>query len=308
MRNFKVIENAKLLEYLFLTLKDTKRSNVKQFLKMGAVLVNGKPITQFDHPLKPGDQVSIKSARDPRPVEAPDFDVEIVYIDDAIVIVNKPAGLLSIATDKEEIKTVNFAVGEYLDKLETEKLRQQGRQTLDYRDKPVYVVHRLDQAASGLMVFARTESIKVKLQTNWENAVKKYYAVVEGVPTKKTGTIKSYLLESTAMRVYSAGPDDEGGKLSISHYEVMRASSNYAILEVKIDTGRKHQIRVHLSDSGHPIAGDDRYGSRTDPARRLALHGCYLAFDHPVTGKPLVFRSELPRSFDQILNKDRFSR
>ena len=307
MRKFTVTEKARLLDYLFQILKDTKKSNVKQFLKVGAVLVNGKSITQFDHPLVPGDQVAIKSARDPRPVDPPDYNVEVIYQDDSIVIINKPAGLLSIATEKEGVKTAIFSVGEYLDKLETERLRQIGRRESDFRDKPIYIVHRLDQAASGLMVFAKSEAVKLKLQDEWDQAVKKYYAVVEGVPKNRTGTIESHLHESVSLRVYST-PPEEGGKLSISHYEVMRASSHYAILEVKIDTGRKHQIRVHLSDSGHPIAGDDRYGSRTNPIRRLALHGCYLSFKHPVTEKQVVFHSELPRSFDQILNQDRMNR
>jgi len=307
VRNFKVTEKARLLEYLFLILKDSKRTKVKQFLKVGAVLVNGKSITQFDHPLVPGDQVSIKSARDPRPVDEPDYGVEIVYHDNDLVIINKPAGLLSIATEKEGVKTAIFAVGEYLDKLETERLRQIGRRESDFRDKPIYIVHRLDQAASGLMVFAKSEAVKLKLQGEWDQAIKKYYAVVEGVPKNKTGTIESHLHESISLRVYST-PPDEGGKLSISHYEMMRASSHYAILQVKIDTGRKHQIRVHLSDSGHPIVGDDRYGSRTNPIRRLALHGCYLSFKHPVTGKQVTFQSELPRLFDQILNQDKLNR
>ena len=166
------------------------------------------------------------------------------------------------------------------------------------------MVHRLDQAASGLIIFAKTEIVKQKLQADWDQAIKRYYAVVEGIPSKKSGTITSHLHENTALKVYSTAPE-EGGKLSVTHYEVLRSSSNYSILEVKIDTGRKHQIRVQLSDSGHPIAGDDRYGSRTNPARRLALHACYLSLKHPVSGKEIVLHCPLPRSFDQILNKDK---
>lgn len=307
MRKFTVAENRKLLEYLFQTLSDTKKSNVKQFLKTGSVLVNGKAVTQFDHPLRSGDQVAIKSARDPREVPEPELGIQMIFQDDAIVVINKPAGLLSVGTEKEPVKTAIFLTNEHLHALEAERLRQLGKRdrTESFRDKQIYIVHRLDKGASGLMIFAKSEEVKQKLQADWDQVTKKYYAVVEGIPQKKSATIESFLFESAAMRVYSSR-EEEGGKRAISHYQVLRSSSHYSILEVKIDTGRKHQIRVHLSDSGHPIAGDDRYHARTNPARRLALHACYLALKHPVSGKEIVFHSPLPRSFDLILNQDKF--
>ena len=307
MRDFTVKENAKLLEYLFQVLPDTKKSNVKQFLKTASVLVNNKPTTQFDFALRPGDKVSVKSARDPRSVPEPEHDLKIIYHDESIVVINKPAGLLSVGTDKEPVRTAIFTTNEYLHDLEAERLRQLGKRDNQetFRDKQIFIVHRLDKGASGLMIFAKSEEVKQKLQAEWDQVIKKYYAVVEGVPAKKSGTVESFLFESTAMRVYSSH-DEEGGKHAISHYQVLRSSSHYSILEVKIDTGRKHQIRVHLSDSGHPIAGDDRYNARTNPARRLALHACYLSFKHPVTGKEVVLHSPLPKSFDMILNKDKF--
>jgi len=305
LRDFTVNESTQLLKHLYQILADTKKTRVKQLLKFGAILVNGKPITQFDHPLKPGDIVAIKSARDPRPVPPPEHKVEIIFQDDAMVVINKPPGLLSIATEKEPIKTAIFATNEYLHAQDVERRRQVGRKdSTSIHDKQIFVVHRLDQGASGLMIFAKNEEVKQKLQADWENVTKKYYAVVEGQPSKRTGTITSHLHESVSMRCYSTAPE-EGGKLAVSHFEVLRSSSHYSILEVKIDTGRKHQIRVHLSDMGHPITGDERYGARRNPARRLALHAGYLAFKHPVTGKEVVLHSPLPRSFDLILNKDR---
>ncbi len=307
MRNFTVKENAKLLEYLFQVLNDTKKSNVKQFLKTASVLVNNKPTTQFDFALRPGDQVSIKSARDPRAVPDPELGIEIVFHDDAIVVIKKPAGLLSVGTDKEPVRTAIFLTNEHLHDLEAERLRQIGKRDNQesFRDKQIFIVHRLDKGASGLMIFAKTEEVKQKLQADWDQGIKKYYAVVEGIPVKRSGTIESFLFESTAMRVYSSNTE-EGGKHAISHYQVLRSSSNYSILEVKIDTGRKHQIRVQLSDMGHPIAGDERYQARTNPIRRIALHACYLSLKHPVSGKEIVFHSPLPKAFDQILNKDKF--
>lgn len=309
MRDFKVTEKAKLLEYLFQVLSDTKKSNVKQFLKTASVLVNGKPTTQFDFPLSPGDKVSIKSARDPRSVPEPEHDLKIIFQDDAIVVINKPAGLLSVGTEKEPTKTAIFTTNEYLHALEAERLRQLGKRDNQetFRDKQIFIVHRLDKGASGLMIFAKSEEVKQKLQADWDQVTKRYYAVVEGIPPQRNATVESFLFESVALKVYSSH-DEEGGKRAVTHYQVLRSSSHYSILEVKIDTGRKHQIRVHLSDSGHPIAGDDRYNARTNPARRLALHACYLALKHPVTGKEIVFHSPLPKSFDQILNKDRLIR
>ncbi len=306
MRDFTVKENTKLLEYLFQVLSDTKKSNVKQFLKTASVLVNGKPTTQFDYALRAGDKVSIKSARDPRAVPAPELGLQIIFQDDAIIVINKPAGLLSVGTEKEPVRTAIFLTNEYLHDMEAERLRQLGKRDNQesFRDKQIFIVHRLDKGASGLMIFAKSEEVKQKLQADWDQVTKRYYAVVEGIPTQRSGTIESHLFENAAMKVYSSH-DEEGGKFAVSHYQVLRSSSNYSILEVKIDTGRKHQIRVHLSDSGHPIAGDERYNARTNPARRLALHACYLALKHPVTGKEVVLHCPLPKSFDLILNKDK---
>lgn len=166
---------------------------------------------------------------------------------------------------------------------------------------PVASAGKSARVNSGLSSSSNTTAAKIT-----GIAIKKYYAVVEGIPKEKTGTIKSYLHENDAsLRVYSGSPD-EGGKLSITHYEILRSSSNFSLLEVRIETGRKHQIRVHLSDKGHPIVGDDRYGGKTSRAPRLALHCCHLAFKHPVTGKEVLFHSPLPRGFDLILNQDQF--
>ncbi len=305
MRVFTVDQKSKLLEYLFEALKDTKKARVREYLKRASVLVNGKPTTQFDYPLVMGDKVSIKSTRDPRPISPPEHGIEVLYDDPSIVVIHKPSGLLSIATDKELFKTAIYATNEYIRGLEEEKMRQAGRsRNLSARDKQIFIVHRLDKDASGLLVFAKNEEVKKKLQTDWDKAEKKYFAIIEGVPKEKKGMIKSYLHESPTFRVYSGGPE-EGGKLSITKYEVLRSSSNFSLVEVQIETGRKHQIRVHLSDKGHPIVGDERYGSRTNPLRRLALHAYYLSIEHPTTGKTITFHSPLPRTFDQVLNSDK---
>ena len=126
---------------------------------------------------------------------------------------------------------------------------------------------------------------------------------MEGTPKEPRGTITSFLRENKTLKVYST-KNAENSKLSTTHYRVLRTSPHYSLLEVELKTGRKHQIRVHLSDLGHPIIGDDLYGSKTDPAGRLALHAYYLAFKHPVNGREMIFQIPLPENFDRALASD----
>ncbi|MDD5672445.1 MAG: RNA pseudouridine synthase, partial [Candidatus Omnitrophica bacterium] len=172
------------------------------------------------------------------------------------------------------------------------------------RKKRVFIVHRIDKDASGLLVFAKSEDVKHSLQSGWKNVKKKYFAVVAGIPKEKSGSVTSFLRENKALNVYTADRADDA-KLSTTRFRVLRSSAHYSLLEIELETGRKHQIRVHLADLGHPIAGDERYGCKTNPAGRLALHACELALIHPVSGKRMVFHSAMPDSFDQILKKDK---
>ena len=205
--------------------------------------------------------------------------MRIIYEDDALVVIEKPAGLLTIATDKVRDRTAYFMLNEHL-----RPKRQR-----------VFIVHRLDRDASGLLVFAKTEQAKRFLQDHWKDFEKTYFAIVEGAPEKKSGTISSFLRQNKFLKVYS-GRRTEDSKFSVTHYKVVQAGFPHSLLEINLETGRKHQIRVHLADLGHPIAGDKRYGAKTNPAGRLALHASRLAFTHPVSGQRMVFESELPRT------------
>ena len=306
MRTLKVQEPGQLLDYLFKTLKDTKKTRIRQSLKFGSISVNGKAITRFDHPLIPGDKVCILTAKEARPALAPQFGVEVVFEDDAIIVINKPSGLLTIATETEAMQTAFYATNEYVCESEAEK--HKGDRHFGERaalKKRIFIVHRLDRDASGLLVFAKNAEIKGLLQSGWQNVTKKYYAVVEGIPKEKSGTIKSSLRENKFLKVYS-DPKAQDAKPSITHYQVLQSGGHYSLVEVELETGRKHQISVHLSEMGHPIAGDERYGSKTDPAGRLALHAFYLSLPHPVSGELKVFQSALPGAFEQILRKDGF--
>ena len=209
--------------------------------------------------------------------------IEIIYEDDAVIVVDKPAGVLTIATERERARTVYAALRE----------RANARRPAE----KIFIVHRLDREASGLLVFAKTINAKENLQSQFKDhsAGRRYVAVVEGRVTPDVFTIQSFLAENAAFRVYSAA-SAKSGKLAVTHVHVIKRTSRTSLLEVRLETGRKHQIRVHLADRGHPILGDKAYGGRIK-ADRLALHGTHLEFRHPQTGAPLSFDSPAPKTF-----------
>ena len=300
MRNFTVTEKAGLLDYLFKVLRDTKKTRVRKFLQSKSVSVNGRISTRFDEGLEPGDRVAIQTGHAERPKPPLKFGIQKIYEDDSLIVIDKPSGLLSVATDKIQIRTAIRAVNDYLSEIGNQHFSK-SRDHKFKSKKKIFVVHRLDKEASGLLVFAKNEKVKRELQKRWKEVRKKYFAVVEGRPEKESGTLKSCLHENPFLKVYS-GPKD--GKYSITHYRRLESGGRHSLLEIDLETGRKHQIRVHLSDLGHPVAGDKVYGSRSDPAGRLALHASFLSFKHPVTGKQLEFETPLPPSFKKILSPD----
>jgi 23S rRNA pseudouridine1911/1915/1917 synthase len=198
---------------------------------------------------------------------------------------DKPAGLLTIATDKEKSKTAYFKLTEYV--------------RLKDRRARIFIVHRLDRDTSGLVVFAKDAQTKHFLQENWDKVTKRYYAVVEGTPKEKEGTIESYLAEDKFRRVYETHAS-KFSKRAITRFKVVKTSGRYSLLDVELVTGRKNQIRVHLSGLGHPVIGDEKYGSRANPAGRLGLHAYSLSIPAPTGGQPLVFKSLLPKMFSSM--------
>jgi len=277
-----VSKNTELMKFLLEGLPKKSRNNIKSLLANKQVIVEGKWVKQFNHLLFPGQKVEVRWNRVPEERKYP--GIKIIHEDDDIIIIDKEAGMLSIATDREKTKTAYSMLSAHVKS-----------QSPDNR---IFVVHRLDRDTSGLMMFAKNENVKRKVQSSWEESISErtYIAVVEGIPVKPEGTITSFLHESKAMIVYSS-QNPEHGQKAITHYETMQTGNIYALLKVNLDTGRKNQIRVHLQTLGYPIAGDKKYGAKTNPIGRLGLHAWVLAFEHPVSHEKLRFETSIPGKF-----------
>jgi tRNA pseudouridine32 synthase / 23S rRNA pseudouridine746 synthase len=212
--------------------------------------------------------------------------LEILHEDRDVIVVNKAPGLLTIATEADKDRTAY--------RLLTDWVRRGSARS---RER-VFIVHRLDRDTSGVLVFARTEEAKRKLQADWDSTEKHYLAVVHGTLAEKKGTITSYLTENAAFRVYST-PDPSKGLLSRTSYRVIRETPAFSVLDIELLTGRKHQIRVHFSEKGNPVVGDRKYGKAHDPHKFLALHARSIAFTHPFTGQRMTFEAEAPPHFSR---------
>jgi RluA family pseudouridine synthase len=213
----------------------------------------------------------------------------VVHEDDHLVAVDKPAGLLTMSAGENRRDTAYYRLNEHL---RLRDRRHPGR---------VFVVHRLDRETSGVLLFARTEAVKRALQENWTAVTKTYRAVVEGVPARSEGVVEGWLTEAGEHRVFASGPGAEA-KWAVTCYRVLRSRGRYSMVEVGLETGRKHQIRVHLAGLGHPVVGDRKYGARTDPAGRMALHAWRLQLAHPVTGQPLTLTSRVPAKLARLVD------
>ncbi len=283
----KVEAPCPLLEFLFAQLPHKNRKIVKAVLRDRQVTVEGRVVTQYNHPLKTGQQVQVGWEK--KSFASLEHGVRIVYEDKDLIVIDKPAGLLTIATDKEKRKTAYAVLSGYS--------KQQ-----DPKAK-IFIVHRIDRETSGLLLFARSEKVKEVIQETWMSTITErvYGAVVEGRVEKKKGVVSSWLTESSAFTVYSSQKPGQGKK-AITHYQTIKSNPNYSLLKLSLETGRKHQIRVHLQDIGHPIVGDKKYGSRDTSLKRLALHAQVLAFVHPVTRQPCHFEIPLPGKFYRLMD------
>jgi 23S rRNA pseudouridine1911/1915/1917 synthase len=266
------------------------KTKAKQLLRHGAVSMDDQVAKRPDQPVRQGAVLSVRTEQEMRAQARECPGLTILYEDPDIIVIDKPAGLLTIATEKEKRRTAFFLLSSYL------------KERAKSREARIFIVHRLDQGTSGLLVFAKNETAKEILQEGWEKVEKRYAAVVEGVPAQKEGQISSLLSESKAMRVYSLRGREDGGKEARTDYRVVKEGNGYALLDITLHTGRKNQIRVHMADLGHPIAGDKKYGASSNPLGRLALHACHLSFPHPtIPEKRLEFDLAIPAKFHLLL-------
>lgn len=285
--SFKVQRSDELLEFL-LRKMNTSRNNVKHILSNHQILVNGSPITQFNYPLAKDDEIKISKY----PVKAMNevkkhehkkpLSITIIYEDSDFIAINKPNGLLSVESDKEN-ESAYLYVSMYL-KNKNPNLRP-------------YVLHRIDKETSGVLVFAKNIKIHSMLKLNWNDYVtlREYYAVVEGKMEKKSDRLVSYLKENQNNMVYIS--NDHSGQKAITNYEVIKESNDYSLLRVNIETGRKNQIRVEMNRLNHPIVGDDKYGCNKNPLKRLGLHASKLEFIHPITKEKILLEAKMPDTF-----------
>ena len=284
---FQVNTESELLPFLLDCLSNKSRNYVKGLLKRGQITVNGKACTDYACALSPGQQIEIllqvAPARDK-------LALPVIYEDNDLIVIDKPAGMLSVSTDKESGDTAYHLVSRYV------KARNKSGQ--------VFIVHRLDRDTSGVLLLAKSESIKRSLQENWNDNVlqRRYMAVVEGVVATPEQRIVSWLKQTKTLLVYSSHNKGDG-KMAITNLKALQITAQYSLLELALETGRKNQIRVHMKDIGHPIAGDKKYGARTDPFGRLGLHASVLIIRHPSTGAQMRFESPPPGAFFKGFNQ-----
>ena len=290
IKSFDVTEESTLLPFLIKSLPNLSRTEIKSMLKYKHVAIKGSAVTQFDIPLVPGDKVEINFGRSFYKFNNP--QVKVLFEDKWMVVIEKASGLLSVANDNAREKNAFHIMRDYVRHSNPES--------------ELYVCHRLDQYTSGILIFSKDQDMMLEMRSNWDFYVKEriYVCVTENIPPKKEDTIQSLLTQNDRMQVFSTN-DEEKGRLAVTHYRVMQSRGRYALVDVEIFTGKKNQIRVHMSEMGCPIAGDIKYGAETNPARRLMLHNYRLSFIHPVTGELMRFSLPVPSVFRKLTSPDK---
>ncbi|MCM1370288.1 MAG: RluA family pseudouridine synthase [Clostridium sp.] len=277
---FIVEDNVRLLEFLSMKINNKSKNAIKSLLLDRCVLVNNKVITKYNYNLKLNDIVQI--------IKKINKNMEIIYEDKDIIVINKPCGLLTIGTNKVHDKTLYRYTSDYLKKIN--------------KNSKIFIVHRLDKDTSGIVVFAKNKDIKDKLQNNWnEIATRKYIAVVFGKMLKCKGTIKTYIKENP--KTYKSF-SSKTGELAITNYKVLSTNSKYSLLDIEIKTGKKNQIRVHLSELGNPIVGDKKYGNSSFPF--LCLHAYELTFNRNINNKDYCFKTGIPEYYNKLIDINDF--
>lgn len=283
--HFRVEQPAPLLDWLLQHVHHLSRSKVKATLQGHGIRVDGKVVTQFDYPLKAGQKVTVSRTKQNNSIFKNRY-VKIVYEDQYLVVIEKNVGVLSMAAGHSSLN-VKAILDDYF---------KQTRQKCT-----AHVVHRLDRDTSGLMVYAKDKRTELLLEDDWHNIVydRRYVAVVSGEMRETDGVIANWLKDNKAYFTYSS-PVDNGGKYAVTHFHVLARSPRYSLVEYRLETGRKNQIRVHSADMGHPVCGDVKYGNGDDIIGRLCLHAYILCFYHPVTHRRMEFATPIPPAFRTV--------
>lgn len=283
-----VKEPADLMTFLLAKMGGMSRNAIKLLLSHRQVMVNHKIITLYNHPLLVNDIVEISSSRGN--IELTHPKLRIIFEDQYIVVVDKKEGLLTVRTGDKEETTAFTILKNHVQK--------------SSRSNRIYVVHRLDRETSGVIMFAKEKEAQLYLQENWHRVVTKrvYVALVEGKVEKKEDKIVTWLTENEkSLKIHSSNTDN-GGQQAITHYRCIKSNEQYSLLELELETGRKNQIRVHMQQIGHPIVGDKKYGSTTNPIGRMALHARILTFHHPASSEIVKFETPVPRNFLKVFH------
>lgn len=282
--HYEVMQDDTLLNFLLNNVKES-RSKIKATLQGRGIKVNGKTVTQFDFPVAKGTKIDVsKTKRNNDKLKS--RYVKIVYEDQYLVVIEKNIGILSMAAGHKSLN-VKAVLDDYF-----KKSRQRCT---------AHVVHRLDRDTSGLMIYAKDMETERILEHNWHDIVfdRRYVAVLSGEMEEDEGTIENWLKDNKAYVTYSS-PVDNGGKYAITHFRTLDRTTEHSLVEFKLETGRKNQIRVHSADMNHPVCGDVKYGNGDDPIHRLCLHAYMLCFYHPVTRQPMEFQTMIPAQFRHI--------
>lgn len=293
LTSFRVKEDGMILfSFVQDKMNGMSKTAVKALLVNQKIMVNDSITTKYDLLLHKGDVVVVNTGG-AKGGGLHNAKVKVIYEDDYVIAINKGEGLLSVSTEKREETTAFRILLNYL-----KKVNKRNR---------LYVVHRLDRETSGVLLFAKNEKVQEALQTFWHQDVyeKVYYAVVEGTPERKNDTIVSWLKESPKSKIVYSSPTDNGGQRSVTSYEVVSSNSKYSLLKIKLETGRKNQIRVHMQSIGHPIVGDKKYGSSFSPIGRICLHAALLDVRHPVLGGHLRVEAPVPDKMMSLVNNSK---
>lgn len=284
-QHYIVKEDKPLLEFLLDSMENTSRTKIKSTLQGRGVKVNGKVITQFDYPLSCGMKVAVSRSKQNAEMFKNRY-IKIVYEDRYIVVVEKNVGILSMAAGHSSLN-VKTVLDSYF---------KTSRQKCT-----AHVVHRLDRDTSGLMIYAKDMQTEQILEHEWHDIVydRRYVAVVSGEMEDDYGTMTSWLKDNKAYITYSS-PYDNGGKYAVTHFHTLDRTTDHSLVEFRLETGRKNQIRVHSADMGHPVCGDIKYGNGDDPIGRLCLHAYVLCFYHPITRRRMEFETPIPVNFRKL--------